>query len=180
MARVKDVLDIYVRTGMNKPSELVPQLDLLKKISDTLGVLGLGRLRGDIDAEIGRLKDIVGKSGAASEQTVLDIAATLLRVEDRLDNQLARLIVPQDTVDEDESLITGGDDEHDDYRKVTEAVMRESIINLARIKETFSQAMTATGDSAGIDSVSCVNPRYQSRPADARQVSGNGRGGPRR
>ena len=42
LARVKDVLDIYVRTGMNKTAELVPQLDLLKKISDTLGVLGLG------------------------------------------------------------------------------------------------------------------------------------------
>ena len=42
LARVKDVLDIFVRTGMNKSSELVPQLDLLKKISDTLGVLGLG------------------------------------------------------------------------------------------------------------------------------------------
>ena len=52
LARVKDVLDIFVRTGMNKSSELVPQLELLKKISDTLGVLGLGELRSDIDGEI--------------------------------------------------------------------------------------------------------------------------------
>ena len=56
LSRVKDVLDIFVRTGMNKSSELVPQLELLKKISDTLGVLGLGELRGDIDGEIERLK----------------------------------------------------------------------------------------------------------------------------
>jgi chemosensory pili system protein ChpA (sensor histidine kinase/response regulator) len=56
LARVKDVLDIFVRTGMNKSSELVPQLELLKKISDTLGVLGLGELRGDVDGEIDRLK----------------------------------------------------------------------------------------------------------------------------
>ena len=34
------MLDIFVRTGMNKSSELVPQLDLLKKISDTLGCPG--------------------------------------------------------------------------------------------------------------------------------------------
>lgn len=151
LARVKDVLDIYVRTGMNKPSELVPQLDLLKKISDTLGVLGLGRLRGDIEAEIGRLKGIVGQSSSASEQTVLDIAATLLRVEDRLDYQLARLIVPQEPTGD--SPDAADSDEDDDYRTVTEAVMREGIINLARIKETFSHAMTSTGDSAGIDSV---------------------------
>ncbi len=151
LARVKDVLDIYVRTGMNKPSELVPQLDLLKKISDTLGVLGLGRLRGDIEAEIGRLKGIVGKSSSASEQTVLDIAATLLRVEDRLDYQLARLIVPQEHAGDPSDAAES--DEDDDYRTVTEAVMREGIINLARIKETFSHAMTSSGASAGIDSV---------------------------
>lgn len=152
LGRVKDVLDIFVRTGMNKSSELVPQLDLLKKISDTLGVLGLGRLRGDIDAEIGRLKEIVAKSGSANEHVVLEIAATLLKVEDRLEHQLAKLIVPQepDTADVDEEM---SEDEDADYKKVTEAVMRESIINLARIKETFSQAMNSGKDSAGIDSV---------------------------
>ena len=45
------------------------------------------------------------------------------------------------------------EDEDADFKQVTEAVMRESIINLARIKETFSQAMNSGGDSAGIDSV---------------------------
>ena len=34
LGKVKDVLDIFVRTGMNNASELVPQLDLLKKISE--------------------------------------------------------------------------------------------------------------------------------------------------
>ena len=77
LARVKDVLDIYVRTGMDKPAELVPQLDLLKKISDTLGVLGLGELRGDIDSEISRLKTVVSQGGAPNEQTIVEIASTL-------------------------------------------------------------------------------------------------------
>ncbi|MEM9208704.1 MAG: Hpt domain-containing protein, partial [Pseudomonadota bacterium] len=151
LSRVKDVLDIYVRTGMTKASELVPQLDLLKKISDTLGVLGLGALRGDIDGEIGRLRDVVERGGGTNEQTILEIAATLLRVEDRLDLQLTQLIVPRDPVSEAEPAIS--DEDEADFKKVTEAVMRESIINLARIKETFSQAMSEHSDSSGIDSV---------------------------
>jgi chemosensory pili system protein ChpA (sensor histidine kinase/response regulator) len=151
LGRVKDVLDIYVRTGMNKTSDLVPQLDLLKKISDTLGVLGLGALRGDVDAEITRLKDVVARGGGNNEQNILEIAATLLRVEDRLDRQLTQLIVPRDPGGEPESDAT--DEEEDNLRQVTEAVMRECIINLARIKETFSQAMVSQGDSSGIDSV---------------------------
>jgi chemosensory pili system protein ChpA (sensor histidine kinase/response regulator) len=152
LARVKDVLDIYVRTGMDKPAELVPQLDLLKKISDTLGVLGLGELRGDIDSEINRLKTVVSEGGAPSEQTIVEIASTLLRVEDRLDQQLVRLIVPQEqAVPGDEPELSPVEDA--DYKEVAEAVMRESIINLARIKETFSQSLGSYGTSQGLDSV---------------------------
>ena len=148
LSRVKDVLDIFVRTGMNKSSELVPQLELLKKISDTLGVLGLGELRGDVDGEIDRLKSVVERGGVANDQVILDIASTLLRVEDRLDQQLIRLSAPKlpdgaDTATEDDA----------EFQKVTESVMRECIINLARIKETVSQSFTSQSASQGLDNV---------------------------
>ncbi|RLA26565.1 MAG: hypothetical protein DRQ63_07920, partial [Gammaproteobacteria bacterium] len=44
-------------------------------------------------------------------------------------------------------------EEDADYQGVAEAVMRESIINLARIKETFSQSMASAGSSQGLDSI---------------------------
>jgi chemosensory pili system protein ChpA (sensor histidine kinase/response regulator) len=150
LGRVKDVLDIYVRTGMNKASELVPQLELLKKISDTLGVLGLGELRGDIDGEIDRLKGVVERGGA-SEGIILDIAATLLRVEDRLDQQLVRLIVPREQATDETADLPP--QEAADYQQVAESVMRECIINLARIKETVGQSLVAEAPSQGVDSV---------------------------
>ena len=152
LARVKDVLDIFVRTGMNKSSELVPQLELLKKISDTLGVLGLGELRGDIDGEIDRLKAVVQRGGKASDQIILDIASTLLRVEDRLDQQLKRLIVPTEGPG-GPAAVELPPQEAADYRQVAESVMRECIINLARIKETVSQSLVSQGPSQGLDSV---------------------------
>ncbi len=152
LARVKDVLDIYVRTGMNKPTELVPQLDLLKKISDTLGVLGLGALRGDIDSEIDRLRDVVSRGGAGNEQTIIEIASTLLRVEDRLDQQLMRMIVPAGPAAPSDDAAPPTDADAN-YKDVAEAVMRESIINLARIKETFSQSLGSSGPAQGLDSV---------------------------
>jgi chemosensory pili system protein ChpA (sensor histidine kinase/response regulator) len=152
LGRVKDVLDIYVRTGMTNSAELVSQLDLLKKISDTLGVLGLGELRGDVDSEISRLKTIVEQAGAASQEVVLDIAATLLRVEDRLDNHLLRLIAPRGAASGDQADALPPA-EAADYQQVAEAVMRECIINLARIKETISQSLAAQAPSQGLDSV---------------------------
>ncbi|HNP35883.1 MAG TPA: Hpt domain-containing protein [Woeseiaceae bacterium] len=151
LARVKDVLDIFVRTGMNKSAELVPQLELLKKISDTLGVLGLGELRNDIDGEIERLKSVVERGGVASDKVVLEIASTLLRVEDRLDQQLLRLTAPQDSTPADTSNLAPA--EAADYRQVAESVMRECIINLARIKETVTQSLTSDAPAQGLDSV---------------------------
>jgi chemosensory pili system protein ChpA (sensor histidine kinase/response regulator) len=148
LGRVKDVLDIFVRTGMNKSSELVPQLELLKKISDTLGVLGLGELRGDIDGEIDRLKSVVELGGVANDRVILEIASTLLRVEDRLEQQLIRLTMPVPDVDEEEPP-----EDDEEFRKVAESVMRECIINLARIKETISQSIAAQAPSAGLDNV---------------------------
>jgi chemosensory pili system protein ChpA (sensor histidine kinase/response regulator) len=152
LARVKDVLDIYVRTGMNNPAELVPQLELLKKISDTLGVLGLGELRGDIDGEIDRMKNVVERGGVADDQVILDIASTLLRVEDRLDQQLVRLIDPKN----EPGAALASDlppQEAADYQQVAESVMRECIINLARIKETVGQSLDSQAPSQGLDSI---------------------------
>jgi len=151
LARVKDVLDIFVRTGMNKSADLVPQLELLKKISDTLGVLGLGELRGDIDGEIDRLKTVVERGGVASDQIILDIASTLLRVEDRLDQQLIRLIAP--TKEGAGAATELPPQEAADYQQVAESVMRECIINLARIKETVGQSLASQGPSQGLDSI---------------------------
>jgi chemosensory pili system protein ChpA (sensor histidine kinase/response regulator) len=150
LGRVKDVLDIFVRTGMNKSSELVPQVELLKKISDTLGVLGLGELRGDIDGEIRRLKGIVEQGGIANEGVIMDIASTLLRVEDRLEHQLMRLTQVTEPETAAEQV---ADEDGEDFQKVTASVMRECIINLARIKETISQSVGANTASAGLDSV---------------------------
>ncbi len=151
LSRVKDVLDIFVRTGMNNTAELIPQLEMLKKMSDTLGVLGLGELRGDVDGEIDRLKGVVERGGAANDQLILDIASTLLRVEDRLDQQLVRLTAPVEAEQDGESETTPEQDE--EFRKVAESVMRECIINLARIKETISQSLTSESHSQGLDSV---------------------------
>ncbi len=59
LSRVKDALDIFVRRGGTQVDELAPQLELLKKIADTLGVLGLGELRDKVQTETAELQAIV-------------------------------------------------------------------------------------------------------------------------
>ena len=94
LSRVKDALDIFVRQGGTQVDELAPQLELLKKIADTLGVLGLGELRDKVQTETADLQAIVAQKSKASEATLLRMAATLIKVEDSLDEQLVGMIVP--------------------------------------------------------------------------------------
>jgi len=147
LGKVKDVLDIFVRRGAGQPAELAPQVEMLRKIGDTLGVLGLGELRSNVQNETERLEKIVEGTLPADEASLVEIAATLISVEDRLDDRLVGLILPKDT---EAAPAEGGDDT--EFRQVQAAVLRECIVNLARIKEAITQSVGGTLDAAGLDS----------------------------
>jgi chemosensory pili system protein ChpA (sensor histidine kinase/response regulator) len=152
LSKVKDVLDIFVRRGGGRSDELAPQLELLKKISDTLGVLGLGELRQRIQEEISELTGIVGDGKTPAEESLIKVAGVLLSVEDSLDDQLVRLILP--TASAAQAADLPGDNDLE-FRLVSEAVLRECIVNLARIKEAVSIAVQKPGDfpPQGLDNV---------------------------
>jgi len=150
LSKVKDVFDIFVRRGGGRTDELIPQLDLLKKISDTLGVLGLGELRQRVQQEVSELSEIVTDGKTPSEAALIKVAGVLLSVEDSLDDQLVRLILPAASLSADVPI----DHDHE-FRQVSEAVLRECIVNLARIKEAVSVAVQKPSDfpPQGLDNV---------------------------
>jgi chemosensory pili system protein ChpA (sensor histidine kinase/response regulator) len=154
LSKVKDVLDIFVRRGGGQSSELQPQLELLKKISDTLGVLGLGELRQRVQEEIQALAQIVQDGKPPSEDSLVRVAGVLLSVEDSLDDQLVRLILPTPSASDAASAAAAPDQDHE-FRQVSEAVLRECIVNLARIKEAVSTAVQKPNEFSpqGLDNV---------------------------
>ncbi|MBV8854508.1 MAG: Hpt domain-containing protein, partial [Sinobacteraceae bacterium] len=145
LSKVKDVLDIFVRRGAGQPKELASQVEMLRKIGDTLGVLGLGELRAQVQTQTERLENIVSGSHQADESSLVEIAATLIGVEDRLDSQLVGLIRPKSTTVSEEDI-------DNEFQQVQSAVLRECILNLARIKEAITQSVGGTLDAAGLDS----------------------------
>jgi chemosensory pili system protein ChpA (sensor histidine kinase/response regulator) len=152
LSKVKDVLDIFVRRGGGQSAELLPQLELLKKISDTLGVLGLGELRQRVQDEILGLSQIVADGKPPTEESLVQVARVLLSVEDSLDEQLVRLILPVPSADVAADFPQDLDHE---FRQVSEAVLRECIVNLARIKEAVSTAVQKPNEFSpqGLDNV---------------------------
>src|SRR5580693_9285482 len=152
LSKVKDVLDIFVRRGGGRSDELAPQLELLKKISDTLGVLGLGKLRQRVQEEISDLSGMVADGKVPAEEALIKMAGVLLSVEDSLDGQLVGLILPTAPAN------SGGEspaDQDSEFRLVSEAVLRECIVNLARIKEAVTVAVQKPTEFSpqGLDNV---------------------------
>ncbi len=151
LGRVKDALDIFVRQGGTQVDELAPQLELLKKIADTLGVLGLGDLRDKVQGETSDLQGIVNARSAASESTLLRMAATLIKVEDSLDEQLVGMIVP--SADGATAPLRPAGPEDIEFRQVTEAVLRECIVNMARIKEAVALSFEKPREAQAADQI---------------------------
>ncbi len=152
LGKVKDALDIFLRRGGGLPAELAPSLELLRKIGDTLGVLGLGELRNGIQSEAQRLEGIVAGRVPPTDALLVEIATTLIGVEDRLDGSLLRMIVPEREGVAPESPAGAAEAPvGEEFRQVQAAVLRECIVNLARIKETITQNVGGTLDAAGLD-----------------------------
>ncbi len=128
MARIK----VAIAHGAGAPAEAqgfdqVPQLEMLRKIGDTLGVLGLGELRDRVLAEIGSLEAIVARRHPADDATLLGVASALIAVEDSLDGQLVRLILPEGS-----TAAAASPPADEEFRHVREAVLRECAVNMAR------------------------------------------------
>jgi len=147
LGAVKDVLDIFVRTGMQDMEKLGPQLELLKKIGDTLGVLGLERARAQIQRETQELGGIVASNKTVDRAVLEKVAATLLEVEDALDRELVSAVLP------DGESPAGEAAPDTQQRHVTQAVMGECIVNLAKIKEAVIQLVDQPGDARALDQV---------------------------
>jgi chemosensory pili system protein ChpA (sensor histidine kinase/response regulator) len=141
LAAVKDALDIFVRTGMQEIDKLAPQLEMLKKIGDTLGVLGLEKARAAIQREAQDLTSIVATRKGIDRAVLEKMAATLLAVEDTLDRELVRVATPGDAEPHEED--SSGETQQ---RQVTQAVMGECTVNLAKIKEAVIQLVEHPGD----------------------------------
>ncbi|KAF1056094.1 MAG: hypothetical protein GAK44_00304 [Pseudomonas delhiensis] len=81
LVRVKDSLDLFVRSDRSAVAELRPLLVPLKQIADTLAVLGFGQPRKVILDQIDVVGDLVNSQREPSDGALMDVAGALLYVE---------------------------------------------------------------------------------------------------
>ncbi|MDB6163365.1 MAG: PilL protein, partial [Xanthomonadaceae bacterium] len=145
LLRVKDVLDLHLRSGHTGIEGLQPQVEALGRVADTLGMLGLGLARTVVQDQRDAMRAMVHGERPADEGALLDIAGALLYVDASLDEQVAHLGGPDTGADE--SMLAS------ESRKVIEVVVREAIANFADARQAFVAFVETNWDHAALTEV---------------------------
>ncbi len=143
LMRIKDALDLHVRTGGN-PADLQTQVNELRAVSDTLGMMGLGVARGIVAKQRDALSEVVAGSRTIDDSLLLDIAGSLLYVDASLDDQVAHLGANEDGAEDAASVET---------RRTVEVLAHEAIANFTAARESFVAFIETNWDHARLAEV---------------------------
>nr|WP_231734548.1 Hpt domain-containing protein [Lysobacter gilvus] len=144
LLRVKDALDLHLRTKQTGVADLLPQVEALSRVADTLGMMGLGVARNVVLQQRDAMHEIVAGNRSADEGALLDIAGALLYVDASLDDQVARLGRADS---EDNDTIAG------ESRKVLDILIREAIANFADARQAFVAFVETSWDHSQLTDV---------------------------
>ncbi|WP_020648541.1 hybrid sensor histidine kinase/response regulator [Solimonas variicoloris] len=127
-ARVKDHIDLVVRAGGGSADGFAETRQSLRRIADVLGALGLRVLQQTVVNQAQSLEALGAEAGLAQWLT---LAESILRVENSLEDALFRQLRPVEGRDE----LTLDTPTPRDYAEGMQALYRESLVNLARVKQ---------------------------------------------
>ncbi len=145
LLRVKDALDLHLRTKQTGVADLQPQVEALGRVADTLGMMGLGVARNVVLQQRDAMHEIVYGNRAADEGALLDIAGALLYVDASLDDQVSRLGRPSDGAEDDAFA--------NESRKVLDVLVREAIANFGDARQAFVAFVETNWDHAELAEV---------------------------
>jgi chemosensory pili system protein ChpA (sensor histidine kinase/response regulator) len=135
LIRVKDALDMHLRSGAGQ-ADLGAQVEVLDRIGDTLGMLGLGEARKTVQVQREQLARMAMGDHAADERALMDVAGALISVESSLDDNIDRLGADVDDrrrVDVD--VASTVDLPAVEVRRIIDTLMKEARSNLIRVRE---------------------------------------------
>ena len=155
---VKDQIDLVVRSGDKAPRDLKDTVDKLNRVATTLTMLGLSSLQGIVLAQAKVLEGINPREVKPTDPVWLDVATALLRVEHTLDDALFHQLKRRDSAATapPEDAIPGLD-----VREGREALVRELLVDLARVK-TDVDGYLKSGDGSTLPEAAKLMSHLQS------------------
>lgn len=165
LLRVKEVLDIFLRTRDADPATLGAQTEILDRVGDTLGMLGLGVPRRVVGEQRQIVDEIANGKRPVDESSLLDVAGALLYVEASLDDHIERLGAGGPG---EEDAAEGKELPRAEVRKILDALMREAAINIQQAKHDIVAFIESPWDHSRVELI----PRLLEEIAGALRMLG--------
>lgn len=150
LLRVKDALDLHLRTG-GDIAELQTQVNELGSVADTLGMMGLGVARNVVVQQRDALARVVDGQVQMDEGVLLDIAGALLYVDASLDDQVASLGADVGEAGDEASTSTSAS--ASEVRRTVDVLAQEAIANFGAAREHFVAFIETNWDHARLTDV---------------------------
>ncbi|OWK49321.1 Chemotaxis protein CheA [Pseudomonas oleovorans subsp. oleovorans] len=128
LVRVKDSLDLFVRSDRTQPGELDALLAPLKQIADTLAVLGFGQPRKVILDQIDVVHSLSLGQREPNDAVLMDVAGALLYVE----ATLAGMVGPSEASQNEQSRLPTTD-----VAQIHQLVIKEARNGLEQAKDAI-------------------------------------------
>ncbi|MCC2656590.1 MAG: putative CheA signal transduction histidine kinase [Panacagrimonas sp.] len=144
LAEVRDSIDVALRAGAS-PEEFESTADRLKRVADTLLVLGLSAESQALAQPVETLRE----AGASDPAAWMEFATAVLQVDLSLEAALYRQLQSVTGMDPAAGAASASKPVIADLREGMAALLRESLVNLARVKG-YVEAYVRTGDVLGL------------------------------
>jgi chemosensory pili system protein ChpA (sensor histidine kinase/response regulator) len=149
LAKLKDQLDLFVRSELRQNNELDDLLPGLRQVANTLAVLGLGIPRKVIQEQMELVERIVNQEAPVDDGTLMDIAGALLYVEATLAG-LDSDSADESASDTETAHLGRGSRELSD---ASQALLRESRNTLEQVKSAIVNFIASQWDTHEIEEV---------------------------
>ncbi|MET0230082.1 MAG: Hpt domain-containing protein, partial [Rhodanobacteraceae bacterium] len=150
LLRVKESLDIFLRSHDANPADLASQAEILDRVGDTLGMLGLGMPRKVVTEQRGVIEEMSDNRRAIDEGALLDVAGALLYVEASLDDHIERLGAGGES---EQSMDGELELPKAEVRKILDALMREAAVNIQQAKHDIIAFIESPWEHARVEQI---------------------------
>ena len=150
LTAIKDGIDLYLRDGTADIDRLDALEKPMRRIGDTLGMIGQGALRERLKRQAEKIEEFRESGEPPDEQTLMNMAGDILYVETSLENLSSahhHLPIPKPAGAEGLQLPQG------ELEKLVDTVMREAEIDMARNKEAIISYLETPDDKSLLEGV---------------------------
>jgi chemosensory pili system protein ChpA (sensor histidine kinase/response regulator) len=144
LTRVKDVLDLFMRNQQAETDMLAQLENPIRKLADTLGMIGQGALRSRLLHQAEKVKSFIGRSEPPEEYELMEMAGDILYVE----SSLSTLHTIQSSEDEEITPEEGWglNLPEGEYRSLLKQTVREAKVDIAKAKEAIIDYTETPGE----------------------------------